>query len=78
MATPLSLKVAVPRLPGDGATVAVRVTNMPPVVASGVATSVVDVAAGLTSGTNVTPRKERPAAAVAKTIGVLLNAAAAL
>src|SRR5882724_7873894 len=44
--TPLSLKVTVPKLPGNGATVAVKVTNMPPVVALGVAVSVVAVGSG--------------------------------
>jgi len=39
--TPLSLKVTVPRFPGDGETVAVKVTNWPPVVALGVAVKLV-------------------------------------
>src|SRR6187401_257869 len=41
---PLSLKETTPRLPGEGAMVALKVTSVPPVVAVGAAVSVVAVA----------------------------------
>ena len=47
MGVPLSLNAIVPRFPGAGATVAVNMTDVPPVVASGVATSAVVVLAAV-------------------------------
>ena len=43
--SPLSRKLTVPRMPGDGVTMAVNMTEEPPVVARGVATNTVVVGA---------------------------------